>query len=164
MLQLAVNVLLVPAMLGSMVSAVILSREVFAFLPVTGGAALARPLHILSVFWCFVLMALHLGLHWDMVLGMLRRAAGPVRSRAVRYALRAAGAAVAAYGLYAFVHNQIASYLFLTSPYVFFDFERPAALFFLDYLAIMGLFVFAAHVISAGLQRLTVKPNRTGPL
>ena len=163
-LQLAVNILLVPAMLGSMVSAVILSREVFAFLPVTGGAALARPLHILSVFWCFVLMALHLGLHWDMVLGMLRRAAGPVRSRAVRYALRAAGAAVAAYGLYAFVHNQIASYLFLTSPYVFFDFERPVALFFLDYLAIMGLFVFAAHVISAGLQRLTVKPNRTGPL
>lgn len=66
------------SMLGLMVSGIILSREVFAFLPISGGTAFARQVHILAAFWGFVLMALHLGLHWNMVLGLVRRAIGPV--------------------------------------------------------------------------------------
>lgn len=54
----------------------------------------------------------------------------------------------------AFVKNQILSYLFLTTPFVFFDFEKPVWLFFAEYVAVMGLFVFLAHYISRGLQRL----------
>lgn len=43
------------SMLGLMMSGIILSREVFAFLPVSGGIALSRPLHVLSlnVLTCF---------------------------------------------------------------------------------------------------------------
>ena len=44
---------------------------------------------------------------------------------------------IALYGLYAFIKNQLLSYLFLTTSFVFFDFERPAVLFFTEYLAIM---------------------------
>lgn len=132
-MQTVVNLLLLAAMLGTMVSAVILSRAVFAFLPISGGIALARPMHIFCSFWSFVLMALHLGLHWKMVLGMVRRAAGPVSSPALRWTLRIGGAAVAVYGLYALVKNQIPSYLLLQSSFVFFDFERPLPLFFTEY-------------------------------
>lgn len=132
-MQTVVNLLLLAAMLGTMVSAVILSREVFAFLPISDGIALARPMHIFCSFWSFVLMALHLGLHWNMVLGMVRRAAGPVSSPALRGTLRIGGAAVAVYGLYALVKNQIPSYLLLQSSFVFFDFERPLPLFFTEY-------------------------------
>ena len=74
----AVNVLLLFSMLGTMVSAVILSREVFAFLPISGGIALGRITHIVCVFWMYVLMALHLGLHWNMILGMMRKRFGLV--------------------------------------------------------------------------------------
>ena len=74
----AVNVLLLFSMFGTMVSAVILSREVFAFLPISGGIALGRITHIVCVFWMYVLMALHLGLHWNMILGMMRKRFGPV--------------------------------------------------------------------------------------
>ncbi len=52
---------------------------------------------------------------------------------------------IALYGLYAFIKNQLLSYLFLTTSFVFFDFERPAVLFFTEYLAIMGMFIFLAH-------------------
>ena len=76
--QTGVNVLLLFSMLGTMVSAVILSREVFAFLPISGGIALGRITHIVCVFWMYVLMALHLGLHWNMILGMMRKRFGPV--------------------------------------------------------------------------------------
>ncbi|BCZ27457.1 membrane protein [Claveliimonas bilis] len=159
-IQVVVNLLLLLAMIGTMVSAVILSREVFAFLPISGGIALARPMHILCVFWAFVLMALHLGLHWNMILGMIRKACGPVSSKPVKGILRVAGAVIAVYGLYAFVKNQFLSYMFLTAHFVFFDFERPLPLFFTEYIAIMGLFVFLAHYGAKGIQTCTARRRK----
>ena len=154
-LQTVTNFAVLLSMLGLMVSGIILSREVFAFLPISGGIALARPLHVLSAFWGFVLMALHLGLHWNMILGMVRKATGPVTSKSQQILLRVAASLVAGYGLYAFLKNQFLSYMFLTSSFVFFDFERPVLLFFTEYIAIMGLFIFLAHYASNGIQRLT---------
>lgn len=49
--QVVVNLLLFLCMVGTMGSAVVLSREVFAFLPITGGIAQARTLHLLCAFW-----------------------------------------------------------------------------------------------------------------
>ncbi len=147
-----VNFLLLLAMLGTMVSAVILSREVFAFLPITGGIALARSMHILCTFWSFILMAIHLGLHWNWVLGMLRKSVGPVSSKAANTAIRVVGVAVAVCGLYAFLKHRLLSYMFLTESFVFFDYEQPQLLFFAEYVAIMGLFVCLAHYAGKGLQ------------
>lgn len=62
---------------------------------------------------------------------------------------------IAGYGLYTFLKNQFLSYMFLKSHFVFFDFERPVFLFFTKYIAIMGLFIFLAHYISKGIQKLT---------
>lgn len=154
-LQTIINFAVLLSMLGLMVSGIILSREVFAFLPISGGIALARTLHILSAFWGFVLMALHLGLHWNMILGMVRKATGPAASKRVRIALYIVATLIAGYGLYAFLSNQFLSYMFLRTHFVFFDFESPALLFFVDYIAIMGLFIFLAHYTSKGIQRLT---------
>lgn len=154
-LQTVTNFAVLISMLGLMVSGIILSREVFAFPPISGGIALARPLHVLSAFWGYVLMALHLGLHWNMILSMRRKAVGPVSSKPLRILLRIAAALVAGYGLYAFLKNQFLSYMFLMSSFVFFDFERPVLLFFTEYIAIMGLFIFLAHYTSKGIQRLT---------
>lgn len=58
------NVLLLAAMIGLMVSGVILSRVVFDFLPISGGTGFARTLHMLASYWGFIFMSLHLGLHW----------------------------------------------------------------------------------------------------
>lgn len=152
-LQTVTNFAVLFSMLGLMVSGIILSREVFVFLPISGGIALARPLHVLSAFWGFVLMALHLGLHWNMILGIIRKTAGPVTSKPLRIILRIAGAMIAGYGLYAFLKNQFLSYMFLSSHFVFFDYERPVLLFFTEYMAIMGLFIFLAHYVSKALQK-----------
>lgn len=152
--QTLVNFFVLLSMFGLMVSGLILSREVFAFLPISGGIALARPLHVFSAFWGFVLMALHLGLHWNMILGMVRKTAGPVSSMPLRALMRITAVLIFGYGLYALLKNQFLSYMFLVSSFVFFDFERPVMLFFTEYIAIMGLFVFLAHYISKGIQKL----------
>lgn len=59
--------------------------------------------------------------------------------------LRIAAGSVAGYGAYAFIKNQFLAYMFLTSPFVYFDFEKPVIFFFTEYIAIMGLFIFVAH-------------------
>lgn len=159
-LQIVTNFAVLLTMLGLMVSGIILSREVFAFLPISGGIALARPLHMLSAFWGFVLMALHLGMHWSMILGMVRKVTGSVASKKVRVILRIVAALIAGYGFYAFLKNQFLSYMFLTSSFVFFDFEKPVLLFFTEYIAIMGQFIFLAHYVSKGFQKLTGKGKR----
>lgn len=67
-LQTAVNAALLLVMAGLAVSGIIMSRYVFSFLPVQGGRSFARTLHMLSAYWGFCAMSLHLGLHWGMVL------------------------------------------------------------------------------------------------
>lgn len=153
-MQTVTNFALLLSMFGLMVSGIILSREVFAFLPISGGIALARTMHMLSAFWGFVLMALHLGLHWNMILAMVRKATGAATSNRTRMILRIAAVLIAGYGLYAFIKNQFLSYMFLRTHFVFFDFEKPALLFFTEYIAIMGLFIFLVHYTSRGIQML----------
>ena len=145
--QLVTNILLFISMVGAMVSAVVLSREVFAFFNVDGNLELARLVHIACTFWCFVLTAVHLGLHWSMILGAIgkRKENGGSALKVPVNVLRAVGAAVAIYGLYAFIKNQFHVYMFFKASFVFYDYERPGILFFTEYLAIMGLFVFLAH-------------------
>ena len=58
---------------------------------------------------------------------------------------RGIAAAVACYGIYAFWKRRIPEYLFLISHFVFFDFGENLIWFLLDYIAIMGLFVFITY-------------------
>lgn len=145
-LQVIVDVLVLCAMLGLMVSGVILSRKVFAFLPIQGGTAFARVLHMLSAYWGFVLMAAHLGLHWGMLLGIVRRLGAvriPNKSSAMLSALLGGGTAL--YGAAALVRRGLPAYLFARAEFVFLDYGESKLLFYLDYLAMMGTFIFLAH-------------------
>lgn len=63
--QTALAGLIFLCMVGSMISGIVLSRHVFAFLPRHGGYELAQQVHILCAYWGFVCMSLHLGFHWN---------------------------------------------------------------------------------------------------
>ena len=71
-------------------------------------------------------------------------------------------AAVCIFGIYAFAKNNIADYLFQRSQFVFFDMEQPLALFFAEYLAMMGLWVCLAYYLSRALQRLSIGKEGKG--
>ena len=145
-LQTALVILVFLSMAGSMISGIMLSREVFAFLQIRS-SSFARTLHLVSAYWGFVAMSLHLGLHWSMAMGMAKRAA-PKSSAARTWLLRCAAVLVAGYGIYAFVKRDLGTYMFLKSEFVFFDFEEPLVFFFFDYLAVMGLFVWIGYYLS----------------
>ena len=146
-LQTVLVMLALISMLGSMISGIVLSRHALAFLPITGGQSWARTLHMLSAYWGFMLMSLHLGLHWNIMLAM---AAKMVKKPSVlhTWVLRIAGSMIAAYGAYAFFRRGVGRYMTLQDQFVFFDFSEPLILFLLDYMAIMGLFAFIGHYLA----------------
>ena len=81
LLQTILAGLVLLTMLGAMVSSVLISREVFAFLPISGGRSLGRTLHLLCAYWGFVLLSLHLGIHWRSMMAMAGRLWTPSPSR-----------------------------------------------------------------------------------
>lgn len=159
-LQTIIDLLTLAAMLGLMVSGVILSSKVFAFLQIRGHMAFARRLHMAASDWGFLLMAAHLGLHWEMLLGMVRKAEKTrLSGKPVSPLPTAAGALVAVYGAAAMVRRDLAAYLFLRAEFVFLDFSESKIRFYLDYLAIMGTFIFLFHF--AGRLLRTCKTRKT---
>lgn len=153
-------VLVLISMLGSMISGIILSRHALAFLPINGGQAFARTLHTLSAYWGFVLMSIHLGLHWGTMMNMAKRVFK--KPSAVRkWVLRIIAFAISGYGIYAFVKRGVGSYMMLKNQFVFFDFDEPMIFFILDYLAIMVLFAAVGHYMSLIVGRLSKRTAKT---
>lgn len=146
-----VNLLTLAAMLGLMVSGVMLSNEVFAFLHIRGHMSFARRLHMASAYWGFVMMAAHLGLHWGIVLNMTQKNKRIGKARTAFSELL--GALIAAYGVVAMIKRDLSTYLFLRAEFVFLDFGESKILFYLDYLAIMGTFIFLAHFAAKLLRK-----------
>ena len=71
--QTCLAVLVLLSMLGSILSSIFISREVFSFLPITGGRRFGRTLHMLSAYWGFIFLSLHLGIHWSTMMGLVRK-------------------------------------------------------------------------------------------
>lgn len=153
--QTVIVILVLCAMAGSMISGVILSRHALSFLPIKSGRSFARKLHMVSAYWGFVLMSIHLGLHWSMMTGIAKKLI-PKPSRMIKWGGRLVALMIAAYGLYAFANREIGSYMLLRNQFVFFDFEEPLVYFYLDYIAVMGLFIWIGNYIWAALKMLIV--------
>lgn len=151
--QAGVCLLLTAAMLALLYSGIVMSRHVFVFLPHFGGMALARRLHILGASWGFLLMSLHLGLHWGMVLGLAKKRWGrAMTSPAGRRLLLLAGVLIAAYGVFVLFDRGYWTWLFLRSEFIFLDYEEPVWAFLLDHLCLMGSCVFLGYFGSRGLR------------
>lgn len=152
-MQTGLVLLILCAMAGLMVSGIILSRHALSFLPIKGGRSFARNLHMLSAYWGFVLMSVHLGFHWSMMMGMAKKFF-PKPSAVWKWVLRILALVIAGYGVYAFIRRDIGIYMLLRSHFVFFDYEEPLVFFYLDYIAVMGLFIWIGNYVCVGLRMI----------
>lgn len=156
--QTAVNLLCLASMAAAAVSGAAMSRYLYDIPFLSGGASLARTVHMLAAYWGYCFISLHLGLHWSMMLGMMKNAAAPHDApQWVTPLLRLAGAAAALLGAHALMRHNLLDYMFLRNQFVFFDTERPLYLFFLDYAAIMALWAWLAHYTRLALIKMSVR-------
>ena len=157
-LTLCIDILVLVFMLLQMYSGIAMSRYVFDFLPSIGGMSLARRIHILGAYWGFLLMSLHLGLHWNMILGMFRKTIGMKnKCKTCNIIAFIAGLIIAGYGLRSFISRDFPTYLFLKSEFVFLNYEESKILFYIDYFALMGFCIFIAHYSTRLIRKLKKK-------
>lgn len=141
---LMIDVLLLFAMIIQMYSGIIMSRYPFNFLQISGGMSFIRKLHVLGAYWGYVLMSLHIGLHWNMLMRMIRK---KFFHKQLSVTFTVIGIFIAGYGLFSFVQRDFLTYLFLKNEFVFLNYNESKILFYIDYIAIMGLFVFVSYYI-----------------
>ena len=157
-----INLLLVVTMAGLIISSVMLSTYIFGFLRIERGMAFARTLHMITSYWSLVLISLHIGMHWSRLAKIIRNhthaQSSPIRS-AIGHIL---AVMVSIYGLYAFISQRIASYLFLRTQFVFFDFEQSPLSFFSEYIAMIILFAAITYYLSTILTKVSI-PGRRQP-
>lgn len=154
--QVIINLSVLASMLCLGFSGIVMSRHVFAELPIHGPMATARTMHLAASYWGFVLMSIHLGFHWSMILGMFGRLWNGKKMPAVFvWLMRLIAVFIAGYGAYCFHKNNIAPYMFLKQEFVFFDFEQSAASVFAEYISMMGLWIFVSFYAVKGIRKIT---------
>ena len=62
------------------------------------------------------------------------------------------GGGIALYGAAALIRRGLPTYLFVQTEFVFLDYGESKLLFYLDYLAIMGTFIFLTHFAAKFLR------------
>lgn len=153
--QLIINVALFLAMLGLMLSGIMLSNHVFSFLNIHVGMSFARILHMTASHWGFVLMALHLGLHWKRILRAVQKKIKRIKNVDFwNVLLQFVGIIFSVYGIYVFMHRNFLTYMLLQTHFVFMDFQESIFLFYVDYLAVASAFVGLAHFGSEILRKI----------
>lgn len=149
-----INGLLMIVMIALPVSGIMMSRHIFHFPAISSGISIARQIHLLASHWGFLLMGLHLGLHWNMVMGMMKKAAGAGKISKLSKAMpRLFALLLSLYGIYAFVQLQYGSYLFLQNQFVFFDFSKPLVLSLAERGSVLCLFVCISYYVAKFLQK-----------
>ena len=144
------NVLLFAAMVGMMISGIMLSREVFDFLNLRAGM-FGRRLHMISTSWGYLLMSAHIGLHFGIIAGVFKRKI-PLKSKWIGLIGKLVAVLAAVYGIYAFIARQLADRMFLLMEYAFFDYEESPLFFFGDYLCILIMFATITFYLSKILK------------
>ncbi len=135
-LILVTNLLLIISFLMAGVSGMAISEDAVPFLNGMISNRLARTLHLASSYWSMVLMSLHLGFHWGMLIRLIPAWRSGRGKTAM--AMRIAGYLYAMYGLYVFIRDGIWNYLTFTTHFAIFDDSVPGVMVLFNTLAMMA--------------------------
>lgn len=142
-IYLVINILVLISMLVQMYSGIVMSQYILTSLNIPGHISTVRKLHILGAYWGFILIGLHLGIHWSTLIKRIKiKKYLSINLSTLSFIL---SMIIALYGIYAFLKRDFLTYLFLKSEFVFMNFSEFQLFFYIDYLAIISLCVFIAH-------------------
>lgn len=138
-LNTAVNLLLLIDILLMGASGIIMSQYTFSFLDIPG-AAIAREIHLPGAHWGFLLMSVHIGLHWNVISGRMKTIRRKSTGNGITIILRIFPLLISAYGIYAFVSLRVIDYLLLRTHFMFLPFDEPVIFYLGNMAAVMVLF------------------------
>lgn len=148
-----VNLAFLAVMALMLVTSLMISRDVFAFLGLEAGFRL-REIHLFAAYWSIAILGAHLGLNWQKVMNMARAILGLRGRSATRtWVLRILAMLIAVQGVFASGAMGFGAKLSLTMALDMWDFSSQTPRFFLNYGAILGLYAVIAHAAMVLLPR-----------
>ncbi|WP_246678967.1 MULTISPECIES: DUF4405 domain-containing protein [unclassified Mesorhizobium] len=158
------TVLLLVSMLVLLVTSVLISNSLSSILSASGGFTV-RQIHVAASYWAVILVAIHLGLRWPMLMGVACGWFGITRPSNVRiWSLRLATALIAANGLLSSQAQALGTKLSMQMTLDWWNFEGSNAGFFLHWLAIAGLFIAPTYYLKLGLASLSRTRSSRSPV
>jgi hypothetical protein len=152
MINIATTLALLAAMLALLVTSALISHALSGVMSPYGGFTV-RQIHILAGYWALVIVSIHLGLRWPMLMGVARSLFGIAKASSARaLALRAAAAAVAIHGVWSSFELGLGGKLTMQMTLDWWNFEESVAGFFAHCIAIAGLTIFLTHYTVKCLQ------------
>ena len=146
--QLIVNILLLLTFVCTALSGMMMSRFATPFMNGILPSSIVRQGHLALSHWSFVLMGLHLGLHFGIVMSKLK-------NRTVKIILGTVMTGIAVYGFYLFFKSDMLNYMLFKNPFGFLDYDKAWGLVLLENLAMLLAWAFAAYLLSLFLRFFT---------
>lgn len=155
-LQTVVDISMLIVMFLQMISGISMSGCVFTFVPFGFSVTVSRTIHMVCAYLGFLIMGFHVGLHYGMILNMVRKLFHLQKKNKNRtLILRIISGGIALYGIYAMVKRDFIAYISMEMHFAFFDYQEPVVYFILDYFAIMITMIFLAYF----MQKLLMSEN-----
>lgn len=143
-LQIGINILFLVTMVLMMTSAVLISSDLFPFIRINNDMML-RQMHVQTAYWGFIVMAVHIGLSWGIIMNSVRRMTGITNSSRIRtIVLRIFAVLIVAYGVHSSFEGEMGSKLFIYNPFGWYT-DHSTIKFLIDHLSIMGIYIAGTH-------------------
>ena len=153
-----INLLLFVAMVGMMVSGIMISADVFAFLDIPT-TMFGRRLHMISTSWGFVLMAIHVGLH---ITALMNKLNAKMKNSTFEYVYYFILVLLAGFGIYSFINLKLWEDMFLLNDFKFFDYEQSPIIFYLKYVSVLIVIALAIYIIFSLVRKVKNKKIKEG--
>ena len=146
--RLIINIILFILMLLQPISGILMSKYLFNNLNVSNTASI-RVIHLCVAYWLYIFLSIHAGMHLNRLYKTVRKI-----MKDSSWLFEGVIVLISIYGIRSFMNQKFIDYLFLRTQFVYFDYSSPLIYFFLDYIAIMILFMFVGHNLYKVLKNL----------
>jgi hypothetical protein len=151
--NIAVTFLLLVAMLVLLATSVFISNALSGIMSPYGGFTV-RQIHTLAAYWALVIVAVHIGLRWPMIIDLARKLSSISRPSPFRtWALRLIAVSIAIHGIWSSFELGLGTKLTMKVTLDWWNFEESVAGFFVHCVTIAGLYIFITYYTVKWLQR-----------
>ncbi len=162
--NLTATLVLLVAMLVLVVTSILISNALSSIMSAYGGFTV-RQIHITAAYWAVILVSIHLGLRWSILMGVARSLLRISRPHPVRtLGLRAVTVAIVGYGVWSTSVLALGTKLSMQMTLDWWNFEESVAGYFVHWLAVAGLCIALTYYARLALRSLSGQRRSRTPV
>ncbi|WP_424474927.1 DUF4405 domain-containing protein [Oceanobacillus kimchii] len=145
-LSITVNLLFLMSIVTIMISSLPISRDLLPFFSINN-EMVWREIHVLTSYWAFILMAVHIGMSWTTIIKAVGRMSGMTQTSRLRtFTLRFIAVMIVVYGVQTSFDREMFYKLTIYNPFGWGAGDSNFR-FLIDHLAIMGIYISGTHYV-----------------